>query len=80
MPMASYIHAGIPSSLWANPPKHPSIIYTSLLGNLTLQQCLFMLPTSFSVLTQFLQWTPFHSLPGTATIPIHFSTFPKNNP
>jgi hypothetical protein len=60
--MASYIHAGIPSSLWANPPKHPPIIHTSLLGNLTLQQCLFVLPFSFSFLTQFLQWTPFHSL------------------
>jgi len=33
---STIIHAGIPSSAWANPPKIPPYIHFSLLGNLIL--------------------------------------------
>ena len=55
--MASQIHAGISSSIQANPPETPPYIQTSPMGNFISYRCLLLL--SLRSLVNFLFIFPF---------------------
>ncbi len=60
--MASYIHAGIPSSHRANPPETPPTIHPSPLGNLIPLRYLLSLLSFFAFLNPLSLWRNIRAL------------------